>query len=126
VINALTDGKQDHIPYRNSKLTRVLQESLGGNSKTTLIITCSPSPYNDSETISTLRFGIRAKAVKNNAKINREYTVEELKRALAKADKMIALKDEHIKNLEILLKNNGTLIYQKYNRCKDSIEFIKY
>jgi kinesin family protein 5 len=42
VINALTDNKP-HIPYRNSKLTRILQESLGGNSKTTLIVTCSPS-----------------------------------------------------------------------------------
>ncbi len=47
VINALTDSKAGHIPYRNSKLTRVLQESLGGNAKTTLIITCSPSIYND-------------------------------------------------------------------------------
>ena len=46
VINALTDGKSAFIPYRNSKLTRVLQESLGGNSKTTLIVTASPSPFN--------------------------------------------------------------------------------
>ena len=61
VINALTDGKSTHVPYRDSKLTRILQESLGGNSKTSLIITCSPSPFNQSETISTLRFGQRAK-----------------------------------------------------------------
>ena len=46
VINALTDGKSTHIPYRDSKLTRILQESLGGNSKTSLIITCSPSVFN--------------------------------------------------------------------------------
>jgi kinesin family protein 5 len=46
VINRLTDGKSGHIPYRDSKLTRVLQESLGGNSKTTLIVTCSPHPNN--------------------------------------------------------------------------------
>jgi kinesin family protein 5 len=64
VINALTDGKSTHIPYRESKLTRVLQESLGGNAKTALIITASPSSYNDAETLSTLRFGLRAK-VKN-------------------------------------------------------------
>jgi len=61
VINALTDGKSTHIPYRDSKLTRVLQESIGGNSKTSLLITCSPSVYNEQETISTLRFGLRAK-----------------------------------------------------------------
>lgn len=59
VINALTDGKSSHVPYRDSKLTRVLQESLGGNSRTTLVINCSPSPYNEAETLSTLRFGNR-------------------------------------------------------------------
>jgi kinesin family protein 5 len=47
VINALTDGKSTHVPYRDSKLTRILQESLGGNSKTSLIITCSPSIFNE-------------------------------------------------------------------------------
>ena len=57
VINALTDKKQSHVPYRESKLTRILSESLGGNSKTCLVITCSPHPYNDMETLSTLRFG---------------------------------------------------------------------
>ena len=57
VINALTSDKKDHIPYRDSKLTRILQESLGGNSKTSLIIACSICSYNDKETLSTLRFG---------------------------------------------------------------------
>ena len=65
VINALTEGAS-HIPYRDSKLTRVLQESLGGNSQTTLIITCSPSMLNQSESLSTLRFGQRAKLIKNS------------------------------------------------------------
>jgi len=63
VINALTDSKMHHIPYRESKLTRILSESLGGNSKTCLVITCSPSPYNEAETISTLRFGARARSI---------------------------------------------------------------
>ena len=57
VINALTSEKETHIPYRDSKLTRILQESIGGNSKTTLIIACSMCTYNDKETLSTLRFG---------------------------------------------------------------------
>ena len=57
VIVALTDKKASHIPYRESKLTRILTESLGGNSKTCLIVTCSPHPFNDAETLSTLRFG---------------------------------------------------------------------
>ena len=72
VINSLTDGKSTHIPYRESKLTRVLQESLGGNSKTSLIVTCSPHPNNIAETISSLRFGISAKKIKNTPKINKE------------------------------------------------------
>ncbi|KAJ9663973.1 hypothetical protein H2198_000476 [Neophaeococcomyces mojaviensis] len=82
VINALTDGKSTHVPYRDSKLTRILQESLGGNSRTTLIINCSPSSYNDAETVSTLRFGTRAKSIKNKAKINAELSPAELKKQL--------------------------------------------
>ena len=70
VINALTDDKMTHVPYRDSKLTRVLQDSLGGNSKTVLIVACSPSAYNASETVSTLRFGARAKNIENKAKVN--------------------------------------------------------
>lgn len=85
VINALTDPKTKHIPYRDSKLTRILQESLGGNSRTTLIINCSPSLYNEAETLSTLRFGIRAKSIKNTARVNQELSPLELKGLLSKA-----------------------------------------
>ncbi|KAI0054096.1 kinesin heavy chain [Auriscalpium vulgare] len=85
VINALTDNKAKHIPYRDSKLTRILQESLGGNSRTTLIINCSPASYNESETLSTLRFGIRAKSIKNAARVNAELSPLELKKLLQKA-----------------------------------------
>ncbi|KAF6220064.1 hypothetical protein HO133_003195 [Letharia lupina] len=77
-LSAGNDGKSTHIPYRDSKLTRILQESLGGNSRTTLIINCSPSSYNDQETLSTLRFGVRAKAIKNKAKINAELNCKKL------------------------------------------------
>ena len=92
VIHALTDKKIKHIPYRESKLTRILSESLGGNSKTCLVITCSPHPYNEQETLSTLRFGTRARSIKNTAKVNREYTIPELKKLLEKAEKEIELK----------------------------------
>ncbi|KAL8166391.1 hypothetical protein V2J09_007890, partial [Rumex salicifolius] len=67
VVNALTSspkGKVNHVPYRDSKLTRLLQDALGGNSRTALLCCCSPSPVNASETISTLRFGARAKHIK--------------------------------------------------------------
>jgi kinesin family protein 5 len=100
VINALTDGKSTHVPYRDSKLTRILQESLGGNSRTTLIINCSPSSYNDAETISTLRFGVRAKAIKNKAKINAELSPAELKQLLRKAQTQVTTFETYISSLE--------------------------
>ncbi|KAI9867605.1 MAG: Kinesin heavy chain [Trichoglossum hirsutum] len=100
VINSLTDGKSTHIPYRDSKLTRILQESLGGNSRTTLIINCSPSSYNDSETLSTLRFGVRAKAIKNKAKINAELSPAELKALLRKSQNQVATFENYIASLE--------------------------
>ena len=100
VINSLTDGKSTHIPYRDSKLTRILQESLGGNSRTTLIINCSPSSYNDQETMSTLRFGVRAKAIKNKAKINAELSPVELKALLKKAQSQVTTFESYVSALE--------------------------
>lgn len=100
VINSLTDGKSSHVPYRDSKLTRILQESLGGNSRTTLIINCSPSSYNDAETLSTLRFGMRAKSIKNKAKVNAELSPLELKQLLGKAKTQITTFENYIVNLE--------------------------
>ncbi|XP_067948401.1 kinesin-like protein KIF3A [Watersipora subatra] len=72
VISALVDGKSSHIPYRNSKLTRLLQDSLGGNSKTVMVANCGPADYNYDETLSTLRYANRAKNIKNKAKINED------------------------------------------------------
>ncbi|EAR95613.3 kinesin motor catalytic domain protein (macronuclear) [Tetrahymena thermophila SB210] len=115
VINALTDGKSSHIPYRNSKLTRVLQESIGGNSKTTLIVTCSPSPFNDLETLSTLRFGIRAKAIKNKAKVNREVTVAELQVLLAKIEKQLEEKTRRVAQLEDYIQQLGSQLPSETN-----------
>lgn len=99
VINALTDGKSTHVPYRDSKLTRLLQNALGGNSKTTLVVCCSPSMYNKEETISTLRFGKRAKRIKNTPKMNVERSAEELKVLLQLRDAEIARLKSVIKRL---------------------------
>ncbi|KAG7392671.1 hypothetical protein PHYPSEUDO_015059 [Phytophthora pseudosyringae] len=74
VINALVEasraGKKVFIPYRNSKLTRVLQESLGGNSLCSMLATLSPASINFAETLSTLKYASRAKSIKVNAKKN--------------------------------------------------------
>ncbi|GMI90096.1 hypothetical protein like AT3G23670 [Hibiscus trionum] len=74
LINILAEvsqtGKQRHIPYRDSKLTFLLQESLGGNAKLAMVCAISPAPSCKSETFSTLRFAQRAKAIKNKAVVN--------------------------------------------------------
>ena len=72
VISALVDGKSKHIPYRDSKLTRLLQDSLGGNTKTVMIACISPADYNFDETMSTLRYASRAKSIKNKPKVNED------------------------------------------------------
>ena len=78
-INALTkEGDRGHVPYRDSKLTFILRESLGGNTKTTLIVACSPHSFNMDETVSTLRFAQRAKSITNQVTVNQKRSVEEL------------------------------------------------
>ncbi|XP_032719529.1 kinesin-like protein KIF17 [Lontra canadensis] len=93
VISALVDGRCKHIPYRDSKLTRLLQDSLGGNTKTLMVACLSPADNNYDETLSTLRYASRAKNIKNKPRINedpkdallREYQeeIKKLKEILA-------------------------------------------
>ena len=99
VINALCDGSS-HIPYRDSKLTRLLMDSLGGNSKTTLIICCAPEQRHLPETLSTLRFGERAKKIQNHAKVNEELSIEDYKLMLQAAKKEIVTLRAKIKFFE--------------------------
>ena len=72
MISALVDDKKTHIPYRDSKLTRILQDSLGGNTKTIMIANIGPADYNYEESLSTLRYAYRAKSIKNQPKINED------------------------------------------------------
>eukprot|EP00518_Triparma_eleuthera_P021235 CAMPEP_0197547956 /NCGR_PEP_ID=MMETSP1320-20131121/2181_1 /TAXON_ID=91990 /ORGANISM="Bolidomonas sp., Strain RCC2347" /LENGTH=1108 /DNA_ID=CAMNT_0043107859 /DNA_START=52 /DNA_END=3375 /DNA_ORIENTATION=+ len=99
VINSLSDGST-HVPYRDSKLTRVLQESLGGNSRTALLVCCAPERVHASETISTLRFGERASRIRNVIVRNEELSVKELQALLADANAEIDRLQMVIKRLE--------------------------
>ncbi|KAF7670052.1 hypothetical protein LDENG_00084620 [Lucifuga dentata] len=72
VISALVDGRSTHVPYRDSKLTRLLQDSLGGNAKTVMIATVGPSQKNHDESLATLRYASRAKKIKNKPRINED------------------------------------------------------
>ena len=107
VINNLTDGKSTYIPYRNSKLTYILRESLGGNAKTALIITCSPAKYNLDETVSTLKFGSRAKKIKNKPKINKELSLKELQYLYEEEKRKNEIKTRRIRQLEKLVVELG-------------------
>uniref|UniRef100_A0A915PJU3 Kinesin motor domain-containing protein n=1 Tax=Setaria digitata TaxID=48799 RepID=A0A915PJU3_9BILA len=72
VISALTGGKSTYVPYRDSKLTRLLQDSLGGNSRTVMVANIGPASYNYEETLSTLRYANRAKNINNQPRINED------------------------------------------------------
>jgi hypothetical protein len=87
VISALGDRsrKSGHVPYRDSKLTRLLQDSLGGNSRTIMIACVSPSDRDFVETLNTLKYANRARNIKNKVQINQDKgsrTISSLRRQI--------------------------------------------
>ena len=86
VIAALTsgDGARSHVPYRDAKLTRLLEDSLGGNCRTTVIANLSPAPECFNESLSTLKFTQRAKSIKNRAHVNEDFDKRTLLRRYEK------------------------------------------
>lgn len=144
VINALVE-KNGHIPYRESKLTRLLQESLGGRTKTCIIATVSQERANIEETLSTLDYALRAKSIKNRPELNtrmtrsaliKEYVfeIERLKGDLqASRDqngiylteeswKTMHSEHEERKTLAETLKRNAEVTESKLNSLKEQFE----
>ena len=74
VIVALSNGAGGHVPYRDSKITRILKDSLGGNSKTVMLACVSPADLNFEETLNTLRFASRASCILNSVSANKDYS----------------------------------------------------
>ncbi|XP_054280816.1 kinesin-like protein KIF3B isoform X3 [Macrosteles quadrilineatus] len=105
VISALVDGKGQHIPYRDSKLTRLLRDSLGGNSKTLMVANIGPASYNYDESLNTLRYASRARNIKNEPRVNedpvdallRKYQ-EEIKRLKTQLAERAAQKEQRHKS----------------------------
>lgn len=113
VISALVDGKSSHIPYRDSKLTRLLQDSLGGNARTVMVANIGPASYNYDESITTLRYANRAKNIKNKPKINEDPK-----------DALLREFQEEIARLKAHLAARGTHGKKKSRKHLDSGEII--
>ncbi|GLV37047.1 Kinesin family member 3C [Carabus blaptoides fortunei] len=96
VISALVDGKAKHIPYRDSKLTRLLQDSLGGNTRTLMIACISPASRNYVETLSTLRYANRAKNIHNQPRVNEDPKDTMLRKYQEEIDRLRHLLDERV------------------------------
>ncbi|KAF4080165.1 hypothetical protein AMELA_G00167370 [Ameiurus melas] len=111
VISALAEGTKTHVPYRDSKMTRILQDSLGGNCRTTIIICCSPSAFNEAETRSTLLFGQRAKSIRNTVCVNLELTAEEWKKKYYKEKQKGVNMKELVEKLQTELNQWKTGVY---------------
>ena len=114
VINYLSNGKSNNIPYKESKLTKILQECFGGNFKTNIIINCYPSLNNELEILNNLRFGEKIRKIKNKPIIKKEMTIEQLKKMVNELNEKNKNKDIRIEQLEEFILSNDLKI-PKYN-----------
>lgn len=134
VISALGDESRrvSHIPYRDSKLTRLLQDSLGGNSQTLMLACASPSDSNITETLNTLKYANRARNIRNRVIINQEVgeaerlkaTITRLKEELRGTDDFLRAVNDEMDSLktqvgslnQTLYKTTEELALTKYER----------
>lgn len=120
-INALCDPrKKNHVPYRNSKLTRLLKFSLGGNCKTVMIVCVSPSSQHFDETQNTLRYANRAKNIQTKVTRNIYNVSRHVKDFLVKIDEQMAM----IRHLQEQQKDYERLAFQKFRKLSEKRELI--
>eukprot|EP01083_Nonionella_stella_P113338 334097_1 len=129
VISALSQNKK-HVPFRDSKLTHVLKDSLGGNCKTTLIVNCTKHMFNRDETINSLRFGSRCKMISNNVKVNRIYSNAELMNLVERLRRENAKLHELLRNKgfaeDIIASPKGNKLFDKKKKKKKNDNYDKY
>ncbi|XWS23987.1 hypothetical protein CRYUN_Cryun28dG0062500 [Craigia yunnanensis] len=121
VISALGDEKKrkegGHVPYRDSKLTRLLQDSLGGNSKTVMIACVSPADTNAEETLNTLKYANRARNIQNKAVINRDPMAAQLQRMRSEIEQLQA---------ELLFyRGDGTASFDELQILKHKVSLLE-
>ena len=120
-INALCDPKKrNHVPYRNSKLTRLLKFSLGGNCKTVMIVCISPSSQHFDETQNTLRYANRAKNIQTKVTRNIYNVNRHVKDFVIKIDEQMAL----INELKQQLKDHESVAFTKFGRHREKREMV--
>ena len=120
-INALCDPKKrNHVPYRNSKLTRLLKFSLGGNCKTVMIVCISPSSQHFDETQNTLRYANRAKNIQTKVTRNVYNVNRHVKDFLVKIDEQVAM----IKELKQQQKDYEAIAFAKFRRLEEKREVV--
>jgi kinesin family protein 6/9 len=111
VVMALCDRKREHVPYRQSKMTSMLRDSIGGNCKTLMIANVWPEPCHIEETISTLKFATRMMRVSNEAIINvqldKSLLIKKYEKEIRDLKQELAMHDT--------LANRGRINYDPYN-----------
>ncbi|KAL5207040.1 hypothetical protein ABZP36_031475 [Zizania latifolia] len=120
VISALGDEKKRKegafVPYRDSKLTRLLQDSLGGNSKTVMIACISPADSNAEETINTLKYANRARNIQNKAVINRDPVTAEMQKLRSQLEKL---------QTELLFSRSGSAALEELQLLQQKVSLLE-
>ena len=125
MIGKLSSGDAQHINYRDSKLTRILQNSLGGNAKTAIICAVTPAAMSEEQTLSTLRFAMQAKTIKNHAKVNE--VLDDAAKINRLKKEMAAMKVELVAAQAMATTNREVELQEALDQAtKDKEDYLRY